>query len=228
MERKKTKMKNKLLYILIAIVIIAGIVVGYTAKFKFSLAYDDSIRVEMYIGKDYTKADVEAIAKEAFGTKEVLIQKIEFFNDSVAITVRESNDEKLNNLVAKVNEKYGTTLAKEDLTVVDVPHYRGRDIMSNYIVPIAISAVLIIVYSIIRFRKIELAKVVAKLLIWPIIVEALYLSILAIARIPISYYTLPLGIILAVLTLTIITYKNEKKLVEYNRKKNKNSEEDND
>ncbi|HJJ13268.1 MAG TPA: hypothetical protein OIM48_08300 [Clostridiaceae bacterium] len=218
MERKKTKMKNKLLYILIAIVIIAGIVVGYTAKFKFSLAYDDSIRVEMYIGKDYTKADVEAIAKEAFGTKEVLIQKIEFFNDSVAITVRESNDEKLNNLVAKVNEKYGTTLAKEDLTVVDVPHYRGRDIMSNYIVPIVISAVLIIVYSIIRFRKIELAKVVAKLLIWPIIVEALYLSILAIARIPISYYTLPLGIILAVLTLTIITYKNEKKLVEYNRK----------
>ncbi len=218
MERKKTKMKNKLLYILIAIVIIAGIVVGYTAKFKFSLAYDDSIRVEMYIGKDYTKADVEAIAKEAFGTKEVLIQKIEFFNDSVAITVRESNDEKLNNLVAKVNEKYGTTLAKEDLTVVDVPHYRGRDIMSNYIVPIAISAVLIIVYSIIRFRKIELAKVVAKLLIWPIIVEALYLSILAIARIPISYYTLPLGIILAVITLTIITYKNEKKLVEYNRK----------
>lgn len=218
MERKKTKMKNKLLYILIAIVIIAGIVVGYTAKFKFSLAYDDSIRVEMYIGKDYTKADVEAIAKEAFGTKEVLIQKIEFFNDSAAITVRESNDEKLNNLVAKVNEKYGTTLAKEDLTVVDVPHYRGRDIMSNYIVPIVISAVLIIVYSIIRFRKIELAKVVAKLLIWPIIVEALYLSILAIARIPISYYTLPLGIILAVLTLTIITYKNEKKLVEYNRK----------
>jgi hypothetical protein len=211
-------MKNKLLYILIAIVIIAGIVVGYTAKFKFSLAYDDSIRVEMYIGKDYTKADVEAIAKEAFGTKEVLIQKIEFFNDSVAITVRESNDEKLNNLVAKVNEKYGTTLAKEDLTVVDVPHYRGRDIMSNYIVPIAISAVLIIVYSIIRFRKIELAKVVAKLLIWPIIVEALYLSILAIARIPISYYTLPLGIILAVITLTIITYKNEKKLVEYTRK----------
>lgn len=218
MERKKTKMKNKLLYILIAIVIIAGIVVGYTAKFKFSLAYDNSIRVEMYIGKDYTKADVEAIAKEAFGTKEVLIQKIEFFNDSVAITVRESNDEKLNNLVAKVNEKYGTTLAKEDLTVVDVPHYRGRDIMSNYIVPIAISAVLIIVYSIIRFRKIELAKVVAKLLIWPIIVEALYLSILAIARIPIIYYTLPLGIILAVITLTIITYKNEKKLVEYNRK----------
>ena len=59
---------------------------------------------------------------------------------------------------------------------------------------------------------------IAKLVIWPIIIEALYLSILAIARIPISYYTLPLGIILAVITLTTITYKNEKKLVEYNRK----------
>lgn len=218
MESKKTKMKDKLLYILIAIIIIAGIVVGCTVKFKFSLAYDDSTRVEIYIGKDYAKTDIETIAKDAFGTKEVLVQEVEFFKDSVAITVRESDDEKLNNLVAKVNEKYGTTLAKDDLTVVEVPHYRGRDIMSNYIVPIAISAVLIIVYSIIRFRKIELAKVIAKLVIWPIIIEALYLSILAIVRIPISYYTLPLGIILAVLTLTIITYKNEKKLIEYNRK----------
>ena len=158
----------------------------------------------------------------------ILIQKIEFFNDSVAITVRESNDEQLNNLVTKINEKYETSLTKDDLTVVEIPHYRGRDLMANYVWPIAISAALIIVYEAIRFRKLGVVKVVAKLIIWPIVIEALYLSVLAITRIPISYYTLPLGIILAVLTLTIITYKNEKKLVEYNRKKNKNSEEDND
>ncbi len=221
MERKKTKMKNKILYILIAIIIIAGIAVGCTAKFKFSLAYDDSNRIEVYIGKDYTKSDVESIAKDVFGTNDVLIQKIEFFNDSVAITVRESNDDQLNNLVTKINEKYGTSLTKDDLTVVEIPHYRGRDLMANYIWPIAISAALIIVYEAIRFRKIGVLKVVAKLIIWPLIIEALYLSVLAIARIPISYYTLPLGIILAVLTLTVITYKNEKRLVEYNRQKNK-------
>lgn len=112
MERKKTKMKNKILYIIMAIIIIAGIVVGCTAKFKFSLAYDDSNRIEVYIGKDYTKADVESIAKEVFGTDDVLVQKIEFFNDSVAITVRESNDDQLNNLVTKINEKYETSLTK--------------------------------------------------------------------------------------------------------------------
>lgn len=221
MERKKTSMKIKILYIFIAIVIIAGIVVGCTAKFKFSLAYDDSNRIEVYIGKDYTKSDVKSIAKEVFGTNDVLIQKIEFFNDSVAITVRESNDEQLNNLVTKINEKYETSLTKDDLTVVEIPHYRGRDLMANYVWPIAISAVLIILYELIRFRKIGALKIAAKLIIWPIVIEALYLSVLAIARIPISYYTLPLGIILAVLTLTIITYKNEKKLVEYNRQKNK-------
>ena len=221
MERKKTSMKIKILYIFIAIIIIAGIVVGCTAKFKFSLAYDDSNRIEVYIGKDYTKSDVESIAKEVFGTNDVLIQKIEFFNDSVAITVRESNDEQLNNLVTKINEKYETSLTKDDLTVVEIPHYRGRDLMANYVWPIAISAVLIILYELIRFRKIGVLKIAAKLIIWPIVIEALYLSVLAITRIPISYYTLPLGIILAVLTLTIITYKNEKKLVEYNRQKNK-------
>ena len=105
MERKKTKMKNKILYIIMAIIIIAGIVVGCTAKFKFSLAYDDSNRIEVYIGKDYTKSDVESIAKEVFGTDDVLVQKIEFFNDSVAITVRESNDDQLNNLVDLINPK---------------------------------------------------------------------------------------------------------------------------
>ena len=214
MERKKTKMKNKILYIIMAIIIIAGIVVGCTAKFKFSLAYDDSNRIEVYIGKDYTKADVESIAKEVFGTDDVLVQKIEFFNDSVAITVRESN------LVTKINEKYETSLTKDDLTLVEIPHYRGRDLMANYVWPIAISAALIIVYEAIRFRKLGVVKVVAKLIIWPIVIEALYLSVLAIARIPISYYTLPLGIILAVLTLTVIAYKNEKRLIEYNRKKN--------
>ena len=203
MERKKTKMKNKILYIIMAIIIIAGIVVGCTAKFKFSLAYDDSNRIEVYIGKD-----------------DVLVQKIEFFNDSVAITVRESNDDQLNNLVTKINEKYETSLTKDDLTVVEIPHYRGRDLMANYVWPIAISAVLIIAYEAIRFRKLGVVKVVAKLIIWPIVIEALYLSVLAIARIPISYYTLPLGIILAVLTLTVIAYKNEKRLIEYNRKKN--------
>lgn len=226
MERKKTSMKFKILYILIAIIIIAGIVVGCTAKFKFSLAYDDSNRIEVYIGKDYTKSDVESIAKEVFGTNDVLIQKIEFFNDSVAITVRESNDEQLNNLATKINEKYETSLTKDDLTVVEIPHYRGRDLMANYVWPIAISAILIILYELIRFRKIGVLKVVVKLIIWPIVIEALYLSVLAIARIPISYYTLPLGIILAVLTLTVITYKNEKRLVEYNRKKNKGIEEE--
>ncbi len=218
MERKKTKMKNKILYILIAIIIIAGIVVGCTAKFKFSLAYDDSNRIEVYIGKEYTKNDIKAIAEEVFGTKDVLIQKVEFFNDTVTITVRNYNDDQLNNLATKINEKYGTSLTKDNLTVVQIPHYRGRDIMANYLLPIGISAVIIIAYEAIRFRKLGVIKTVLKLVIWPVIIEALYLSILAITRIPISYYTLPLGIIIAVLTLTVITYKNEKNLVEYKRK----------
>lgn len=218
MERKKTKMRNKILYILIAIIIIAGVAVGCTAKFRFSLAYDDSNRIEVYIGKEYTKDDIKSIAEDVFGTKDVLIQKVEFFNDDVTITVRNSNDDQLNNLVTKINEKYGTSLTKDDLKVVQIPHYRGRDIMANYLLPIGISAIIIIAYEAIRFRKIGVIKTILKLIIWPVIIEALYVSILAITRIPISYYTLPLGIIIAVLTLTVITYKNEKRLVEYKRK----------
>ena len=219
MKKEKTKLLKKLLYVLITIIIIAGIAVGCTLKFNFSLAYDDSNRIEVYLGKDYSKSDIEAIAKEAFGTNNVLVQKIEFFNDSVAVTVREQNDEQLENFVNKLNEKYETELEKDDLTIVKIPHYRGRDIMDRYFVPILISAIIIVVYELIRYRKIGKIKVLARVLLWPLVIEAVYLSLIAITRLPISYYTLPLGIILAVITLTVVTYKNEKRLVEYNRKR---------
>ena len=219
MKKEKTKLLKKLLYVLIAIIIIAGIAVGCILKFNFSLAYDDSNRIEVYLGKDYSKSDIESIAKEAFGTNKVLVQKIEFFNDSVAVTVREQNDEQLENFVNKLNEKYETELEKDDLTIVKIPHYRGRDIMERYFVPILISAIIIIIYELIRYRKIGKIKVLAKVLLWPLVIEAVYLSLIAITRLPISYYTLPLGIILAVITLTVVTYKNEKRLVEYNRKR---------
>ena len=219
MKKEKTKLLKKLLYVLIAIIIVAGIAVGCTLKFNFSLAYDDSNRIEVYLGKDYSKSDIESIAKEAFGTNNVLVQKIEFFNDSVAVTVREQNDEQLENFVNKLNEKYETELEKDDLTIVKIPHYRGRDIMERYFVPILISAIIIIIYELIRYRKIGKIKVLAKVLLWPLVIEAVYLNLIAITRLPISYYTLPLGIILAVITLTVVTYKNEKRLVEYNRKR---------
>lgn len=219
MKKEKTKLRKKILYILITLIIIAGIIVGCTAKFNFSLAYDDSKRIELYLGKDYSKSDIESIAKECFATNDVLVQKIEFFNDSFAVTVREQNDEQLENFVNKLNEKYGTELKKDDLTIVNVPHYRGRDIMERYFAPIGIAAIIIIVYEIIRYRKLGKAKVFAKLILWPLIIEALYLSIIAITRLPISYYTLPLGIILAVITLTVVTYKNERKLIEYKRER---------
>ena len=91
--------------------------------------------------------------------------------------------------------------------------------MDRYFVPILISAIIIVVYELIRYRKIGKIKVLARVLLWPLVIEAVYLSLIAITRLPISYYTLPLGIILAVITLTVVTYKNEKRLVEYNRKR---------
>ena len=212
MKKEKTKLLKKLLYVLIAIIIIAGIAVGCALKFNFSLAYDDSNRIEVYLGKDYSKSDIESIAKEAFGTNNVLVQKIEFFNDSVAVTVREQNDEQLENFVNKLNEKYETELEKDDLTIVKIPHYRGRDIMANYLLPIGISAIIIIAYEAIRFRKIGVIKTILKLIIWPVIIEALYVSILAITRIPIGIVTIPLVITVYLLTLVGLTTYFEKQL----------------
>ena len=224
MKQKSTK----ILVILIALILIVGAIMIGVKGLAFELKYQNGKQVEIDLGKEFDIKDMQAITNEVFGKQAVLIEQIEVYKDAANIITTDITEEQKADLVTKINEKYETSLTKDDLTVVEIPHYRGRDLMANYVWPIAISAALIIVYEAIRFRKLGVVKVVAKLIIWPIVIEALYLSVLAITRIPISYYTLPLGIILAVLTLTIITYKNEKKLVEYNRKKNKNSEEDND
>lgn len=211
-KKCKCEKNKKILYIIIAIVILASAIVGAIFKFNFSLAYDTTNKIEVYLGKDFEKSDVQKIAEDVWGSKDVMVQKIEFFNDSFALTVRGQNDEQLTNFANKLNEKYGTSLTKDSFSIVGIPHYRGRDVMQRYIEALVVASILVILYEIVKYRKLGVLKVLVKTVIWPIIIEALYLSIIALTRLPISYYTLPLGIILGVVTVTFITWKNENEL----------------
>lgn len=203
--------KNRLVYVIIAIIIVAGIINIFLNKFAFSLAYDSAVRMDVYIGKDYNNEDVKALAKEVLGT-EVLVQKVETFNDMVAITAREITDEQKQALVDKINEKYGSETTTENVSVTYIPHYDGTDLLKRYTLPMGIAAIIIILYVAIRYSKLGVLRMVSKTIVISAVVELLYVSILSLTRIPVSFYTIPLGITIEILTLIALMNNFEKKL----------------
>lgn len=217
--------KNRLVYVIIAIVIIAGVINTYLNKFTFSLAYDSSVRIDVYIGKDYNTEEIKNIAKEVMGDEEVLIQEVETFNDMVAITVREISDEQKQSILDKINEKYETEITVDEISLTNIPHYDGKHVLNIYILPMAIAAVAIILYISVRYHKLGAVKMSARTILWSIIVELLYVSIISLVRIPVSFYTIPLGIVIEIILLIILANKFEQELETKKAESKKESKE---
>lgn len=219
---KKIMENKKLIYGIIALIIVVAIAFIYFFRLNFSLLYDDNTRLDIYIGKDYNMSDIEKIAKEIFPNQEIKYQKIEAFNDTVAVTVREATDEQVEQLKEKIKEKYELESTDNLVQTSKVAHLRGRDIVKPYIIPTAIATLIILIYIGIRYIKLGTLKVVYDLIIKLVLSQAIYLSIIAIFRFPIGIYTMPvaIGIYLLVVILSTIKYQNEleQKQVKENKK----------
>ena len=203
---------KQLKIILMLLVIIAGIVMIAVKGFNFDLKYQDTQRVELYLKTEFKISDIRQITDEVFGNQKVMIQKVEVFEDSVSITTTSISDEQKGNLITKINEKYGTELTAEDTTVEDIGHTRGRDIIKPYILPFAIAVIVVLIYLGIRYHKLSIAKVIAKSIGIMALAQILLFSVMAITRIPIGRLTIPMVILVYLLTLFGITNKFEKDL----------------
>ena len=203
---------KQLKIILITLVIIAGIVMIAVKGFNFDLKYQDTQRVELYLKTEFNISDIRQITDEVFGNQKVMIQKVEVFEDSVSITTTSISEEQKSNLITKINEKYGTELTAEDTTVEDIGHTRGRDIIKPYILPFAIAVIVVLIYLGIRYHKLSIAKVIAKSIGIMALAQILLFSVMAITRIPIGRLTIPMVILVYLLTLFGITNKFEKDL----------------
>ena len=210
---------KQLKIILIILVILAGIVMIAVKGFNFDLKYQDTQRVELYLQTEFNIADIKQITNEVFGNQKVMIQKVEVFEDSVSITTTSISDEQKNNLITKINEKYGTELTAEDIQVENIAHTRGRDLIKPYILPFAIAVIATLVYLGIRYYKLNTAKVVAKSIGILLLTQILLFSVIAITRIPIGRLTIPMVLLAYFITLYVMTNRFEKNL------KNKEIEE---
>lgn len=219
-------MKNKkIIYGILFAIIIIGIIIASTLKFNYSIDYEDARKLNIYISKQVDLEDIESMVSDIFGTRNK-VEYVETFKDMVLVTIpniytEEQETELKNELINRINNKYETEINAEDITFEVLPHFRGRDFIKRYIKPIIITAIIILVYFGIRYNKLGSLKVSLCTILNMAVIEAVYISLIAITRVEINKFTVPFGMLIAVITLVIITNNYEKKLEDEIKKEKK-------
>lgn len=199
--------KMKIISILLIIIFIIAIVLTGIRGLNVDLNYAEGVSILFDMKQQFNTADVENIAREVWPKGQIIVQKVEVYDETVLIKVSKVNDEELSNLVNKINEKYGLELTSEDLAIQYNSNVKIRDIVSPYIVPMLIATALIIVYYSIRYRGV---KEILDLLVKLIFAEGIIYSIYAITRLPINVLTMPIGMLVFAGVTIYVTVKYEK------------------
>ena len=107
------KTKNLIIYIIICLIIIAGLAVWQAKGFKSELQYSTRKQIELSNYTGIEISDINAIVSEALGNTEFLIQPVETFGNSVSIMAKEITEDQRNQIVDKFNENYKTELKSD-------------------------------------------------------------------------------------------------------------------
>lgn len=217
---------KKIVYIILICIIIAGIIIIPTIGLNADLIYSKNVEIDVYLGKTFNMNDMENLVNEVFPDEKKIIQQIEVFGDMVAITIpdtrtEEELDTKVEELTAKINEKYELEITSDDVQITHNPKVRLSSVVIPYALWIGISLVLILVYVAIRYRKLGVAKTLLTYIISIVAVELLLLSIIAITRYPVNRIIVPLGLAAFVIVVTVLGIKNEAELEKASETKRK-------
>jgi len=217
MNNKKLK---SIITITLILIIIIGIIITSTIGLNFSSVYTSNERLYIYIYTNFNLDDIEQISKEVFGKEKVSVQASYSNARAISITASNISDEQEDSIIQKINEKYSVTIDKtKDIQLEKNANVRGRDIVYPYIYPIALSTIVCLIYLAIRFKKIGLIKVPVIVGALLVLTQVIYISVLAITRIPINRLTMPISLSIYIITMFASTIKLEKMLE--NRKEKK-------
>lgn len=204
--------KKIFFYIVIALIIVAGIVMVALKGFNVELRYKANQKIELVIGETIDVAEIQPKADEVFGKGKSVVQLVEVFKDSVQITAEEISEEQKNALVEKVNELYPQEAKEEGkepeklidaskITIYSTQNARLRDFLKPYVIPVAIVTLIILVYYAILYRKLGVLKVFSKSILTIVLAQLVLLSTLAIIRFPMGRLTTPLILLVYVTSL---------------------------
>ncbi|MBR3134572.1 MAG: hypothetical protein IKG56_03835 [Clostridia bacterium] len=198
-------MKNKIIYILLAVIFAVAIVMTFVKGLNVDLYYGEGYTISVTEKDSINIDDIKQIVEEIWG-KEYIVQRLEFFDDSAEIKVKEYDDDKLTQLKDKLNEKYESELEVSDFKVEHISNIKLRTLVEPYIIPIGLSLLLVMAFYAIRYRG---ARKMLDLLVGVVAVEGLFYSLYAIGRIPFNSMTLPIAICLYIITIIKTSFSSE-------------------
>ena len=135
---------KKSIILIIVGIIISGLIIVFNVGFNKDILTREHLKMSININKEFDNNDVKQIVKEVVGN-EVEIQKTGDFEDQVVISTGNITDENRNDIVNKLNEKYGTELTVDSIDEEVVPSARILDIVSRGIVSFVIATAIILV-----------------------------------------------------------------------------------
>lgn len=202
---EKITKKEKIIFSLVILIIIAGIITLCINGFNKSASFASGTRIEAYIPNGYEAEDIIAIAKESFNSaKKVSFDKVEKLNQVAGIKIDNYTEDELTNFKNKLMEKYSIEEDKLEIYEIDIPTVRISTTVKPYIFPIILITVLSLAYLLLRNLKREnLIVYIVKIILSLIAVLGLYFSIIVISRIPFGVYTMPVALVLYIATLLI-------------------------
>ncbi len=214
---------KKTIYAILACIIIAGIAITIFMGLNFDLRYTANKQLDIVIGKQFESEEIKQLVREVLenDNARVIVQKVEVYEDIVSITVQDINDEQIEKLNTKINEKYEIENKIEDIIIENNSKLRGRDLAIPYMWPVGISILLVLAYACIMYRRLNIIKVIAKILGFTILAQLVYLGIIAITRIPVTAITVPIALVIYVITLIVVFFrmdKANKKILDDNEK----------
>ena len=204
---------KKIILLGIILLIIAGIVVVALKGVKVSLILQQHEELNVYIGKPTNIKDMKDICKDVFNDKRFVVRNLDIFSDAYSINVESVINEERDELITKVNEKFGVNITIDDISEKNVSNIRIRDIIKPYVKPVLISAVLMAVYVVIRFRKESAIKLLGKISGMIILTESVIFSIIAVLRVPLSATMINLMAVIAIIELCLYINKLESKKI---------------
>ena len=203
------------------IIVIAGVIVASTIGFNKQLRYQDSQKIDIYVASEVDVDKIKSIANEVLG-KQNMVQTIEIYQDMVTIRAKSISDEQKDSIVNKIKENYEFEQTAEKTEIKDIPATRIRDMFKKYVLPFVLSFVIILVYMVVRYHEKGILNVLLQTIAIPALCEILLISLIAITRIPIGRLTIPMVLIVYMLTLLGTTTFFENKLTKIKKEEEKN------
>lgn len=257
--------KNKIVWLIFAILIVAGIVVVALKGFNVSLDLKKHDTLKFIFDQKFEREDVEKVCKEVFKDKKFEVKTVEVFSDAVYVISDTITPEEKDNLLKKLDGLYKAEISAEvpdsgentdsqetpvegtestdsqeapvestentqsqDESVADTlnlvegvdydlytdGNIRLRDVVEPYIVPCVISAIIILIYIAIRYRKVneKLYMTLLEVILKSIVLMLAVLSIVAIFRVEVDRILIPILIFIEIEFLVLKCARYEKKL----------------